>query len=137
MGFHFGFSDCVATCGRLLDFDRRLHPPRGCGAGGAALTTVRGELAKAGEVCPAILYSVGSVSDPDHEAADALRRQSSGAAGPFSRRREGHAITRVAATSDHHRRPFATTRPGDEVLVLFFLRMFQGRTGVFMQPVVA
>jgi hypothetical protein len=32
----------------------------------------------------AILYSVGSVRDPDHEAADALRQQSSETADPFS-----------------------------------------------------
>jgi hypothetical protein len=33
--------------------------------------------------------------DPDHEAADALRQQSSETADPFSVRHEGHALTRV------------------------------------------
>ncbi len=47
------------------------------------------------EARAATLYSVGSARDPDHEAADALRRRSSETTGPFSVRHEGHALTRA------------------------------------------
>src|SRR5713101_4961271 len=46
------------------------------------------------EARAATLYSVGSARDPDHEAADALRRRSSETTGPFSVRHEGHASVR-------------------------------------------
>src|SRR5713101_111439 len=47
------------------------------------------------EARAATLYSVGSARDPDHEAADALRRRSSETANPFSVRHVGHALTRA------------------------------------------
>ena len=51
---------------------------------------------------------------------------SSEAAGPFSRRRPSHAITRVATTSDRHQRPFAQARRGAETV--FVLVIFAGRS---------
>jgi hypothetical protein len=51
---------------------------------------------------------------------------SSEAAGPFSRRRPSHAITRVATTSDRHQRPVVQARRGTETLVL--LVIFAGRS---------
>src|SRR5882724_9312360 len=47
------------------------------------------------EARAATLYSVGSARDPDHEAADALRRRSSETTDPFSVRHAGHALTRA------------------------------------------
>jgi hypothetical protein len=49
---------------------------------------------------------------------------SSEAAGPFLTRRPSHAATRVATTSDRHRRSFRASAPGAETVsgsVIFFL----------------
>ena len=55
------------------------------------------------------LYSVEPVWDPDHEAVIRFCGQGSEAAGPFSQRHCSHSRMRIAATSDRHRLPGASS----------------------------
>ncbi len=89
--------------GRLV-LDGREH------GGRLGRATIRGE--------PAIgrdhsreprLYSVEPVSGPDHEAVIRFCGQGSEAAGPFSQRHCSHSRMRIAATSDRHRLPGASS----------------------------
>jgi hypothetical protein len=82
----------------------------GCRRSGAGRAMIRGE--------PAIgrdqsreprLYSVEPVWGPDHEAVIRFCGQGSEAAGPFSQRHCSHSRMRIAATSDRHRLPGASS----------------------------
>ena len=55
------------------------------------------------------LYSVEPVWGPDHEAVIRFCGQGSEAAGPFSQRHCSHSRMRIAATSDRHRLPGASS----------------------------
>ena len=55
------------------------------------------------------LYSVEPVWGPDHEAVIRFCGQGSEAAGPFSQRHCSHSRMRIAATSDRHRLPSASS----------------------------
>src|SRR5260370_23508154 len=55
------------------------------------------------------LYSVEPVWEPDHEAVIRFCGQGSEAAGPFSQRHCSHSRMRIAATSDRHRQPGASS----------------------------
>ena len=52
---------------------------------------------------------------------------SSEAAGPFSRRRPSHAVTRVATTSDRHQRPSAQARRGAETVFVLVISVGRSR----------
>ena len=82
----------------------------GCRRSGCGRAMIRGE--------PAIgrdqsreprLYSVEPVWGPDHEAVIRFCGQGSEAAGPFSQRHCSHSRMRIAATSDRHRLPGASS----------------------------
>ncbi len=55
------------------------------------------------------LHSVEPVRGPDHEAVIRFCGQGSEAAGPFSQRHCSHSRMRIAATSDRHRLPGASS----------------------------
>src|SRR6266566_9662585 len=55
------------------------------------------------------LYSVEPVWGLDHEAVIRFCGQGSEAAGPFSQRHCSHSRMRIAATSDRHRQPDASS----------------------------
>ena len=93
---------------RRLVLDGREHGGRLPASVGRAM--IRGE--------PAIgrdqsreprLYSVEPVWGPDHEAVIRFCGQGSEAAGPFSQRHCSHSRMRIAATSDRHRLPGASS----------------------------
>lgn len=89
----------------------------GCRRSGGCRAMIRGE--------PAIgrdqsreprLYSVEPVWGPDHEAVIRFCGQGSEAAGPFSQRHCSHSRMRIAATSDRHRLPGASSAVGCRTL---------------------
>ena len=95
---------------RRLVLDGREHGGRLLAIGWLARAMIRGE--------PAIgrdqsreprLYSVEPVWGPDHEAIIRFCGQGSEAAGPFSQRHCSHSRMRIAATSDRHRLPGASS----------------------------
>src|SRR6516164_9250132 len=99
----------LQRCRRLV-LDGREHGGRLLAIGWLARVMIRGE--------PAIgrdqsreprLYSVEPVWGADHEAAIRFCGQGSEAAGPFSQRHCSHSRMRIAATSDRHRLPGASS----------------------------
>ena len=95
---------------RRLVLDGREHGGRLLAIGWLARAMIRGE--------PAIgrdqsreprLYSVEPVWGADHEAVIRFCGQGSEAAGPFSQRHCSHSRMRIAATSDRHRLPGASS----------------------------
>jgi hypothetical protein len=95
---------------RRLVLDGREHGGRLPAIGRLAAMMIRGE--------PAIgrdqsreprLYSVEPIRGPDHEAVIRFCGQGSEAAGPFSQRHCSHSRMRIAATSDCHRLPSASS----------------------------
>ena len=100
----------LLQCCRRLVLDGREHGSRLLAIGWLARVMIRGE--------PAIgrdqsreprLYSVEPVWGADHEAAIRFCGQGSEAAGPFSQRHCSHSRMRIAATSDRHRLPGASS----------------------------
>src|SRR6266404_2795829 len=114
---------------RRLVLDGREHGGRLLAIGWLARAMIRGE--------PAIgrdqsreprLYSVEPVSGADHEAVIRFCGQGSEAAGPFSQRHCSHSRMRIAATSDRHRLPGASSAV--RCRTLFVL----SRYGVLLTP---
>ena len=106
----------LQRCRRLV-LDGREHGGRLLAIGWLARVMIRGE--------PAIgrdqsreprLYSVEPVWGADHEAAIRFCGQGSEAAGPFSQRHCSHSRMRIAATSDRHRLPGASSAVGGRTL---------------------
>src|SRR5208337_2596053 len=64
------------------------------------------------------LYSVEPRTGPDHEAVIRFCGQGSEAAGPFSQRHCSHSRMRIAATSDRHRRPGASSAVSCRTLIV-------------------
>jgi len=104
---------------RRLVLDGREHGGRLLAIGWLARAMIRGE--------PAIgrdqsreprLYSVEPVSGADHEAVIRFCGQGSEAAGPFSQRHCSHSRMRIAATSDRHRLPGASSAVRCRTLVV-------------------
>ena len=102
--------DGASSASRRLVLDGRKHGGRLAGDRVVGRAMIRGE--------PAIgrdqsreprLYSVEPVWGPDHEAVIRFCGQGSEAAGPFSQRHCSHSRMRIAATSDRHRLPGASS----------------------------
>lgn len=96
---------------RRLVLDGREHGGRLPAIGWLAARGSEGSLPLAAIKRGPRLYSVEPWG-PDHEAVIRFCGQGSEAAGPFSQRHCSHSRMRIAATSDHHRLPGASSAVG-------------------------